>query len=585
MADILFINAMGSLTLSQEVNGTLLLATKLLQAGFDTEVLRFCQIESYNKDYPAFIRDITDRVLEMAPKCVSFYTLWPDYHIMLRIARELKARSPETLLILGGPQASATAKDAMEALPYIDYISTGEGENTVVPFFECLLRKGGQGLDTIPGLYYREQGKTVFHNLELPLCDLNTQPHWDDRLYLPLHDTEDPALRSRYYFMPIDAGRGCPYNCTFCCTSYFWRRTYRLKTPERIVEDIRFFYDKFGIRSFWFSHDAFTINRALVTRVCDHILEQGLDITWRCSARVDCITEDLVLKMKEAGMKEIELGIETGSKRMQKLTNKNLDLERAKDMIAFLLKNKIHVALFFMYGFPEETEEDLNQTLELMFTLRDMGVHDTTMAFCSFNPATAITEKNFDRLVLDPEIKILSRRIFGYQEELPVIRDNKALFPCFYHLDTPVRNEFQYLVYLTHLYHQFPAAARYLRGLYKGDNLRFYRDFYRNNISCFQEDMAYAAEQVIGHPVQMLENTIQDFDEPYIRQLKGLLRFDYDAHQVAKSPEDTALRRTYDFCYLDFKRKLPIEQYSQGKTEILLEKKNGKTGMKILKIT
>ena len=89
MADILFINAVTSLSVNMEVNGTLLLATKLLEADFDTDVLRFAEV-GLKKDYHLFIRKFVDKILEFQPKAVSFYTLWPHYHIMLRIARVLK---------------------------------------------------------------------------------------------------------------------------------------------------------------------------------------------------------------------------------------------------------------------------------------------------------------------------------------------------------------------------------------------------------------------------------------------------------------------------------------------------------------
>lgn len=584
MSDIVFVNSTDVLSLSYETNGTMILATKLLQAGFDTKIIRFCQIDSYKKDYPLFIRDITDRILETEPMCVSFYTLWPYYHIMLRIACELKKRRSDIITVLGGPQASATANATMTVADYVDYICTGEGENTVVPFFQAVFENDMEKLACIPGLYSRgDNGVVAPHNIDIPLCDLNTLPYWDERLYINDVDLNSPRYTSDTYFMPIDVGRGCPFNCTFCCSSRFWRRAYRLKSPERIVEDILYFNKKFGINSFLFSHDAFTTNKQLVTKVCNHILDSGLDIKWKCTSRIDCLTEDLVLKMKQAGMVRIELGIESGSPRMQQLINKKLNLDNAKSMVAFLLKNKIHVSLFFMYGFPDETEQDLNDTLELFFTMIDMGVQYASMSFCKFNPSTQITNACFDQLVFDPSIKILSRGVFGYDEELQIIKENKAMFPFFYHLKTPIRNEYQYLFFLVHLYRQFPNSIRHLRKLYNGDNLKFYRDFYNNNLSFFEKDMAFAVEGFDTYPLEILYNTIRDFNPPYIQQLKALLRYDYNVQRISKSKNNISVQETYDFSYIDFKLKLPIEQYSDGKTEILLQKINGVTSMKVLK--
>lgn len=584
MADILFISSVTKLSLSQESNGTLLLATKLLQADYDVQILRFGELKTSTKDYENFICEITSRILEIAPKCVSFYTLWPYYHVVLRIASEIKRADPSIIVILGGPQASATAEDTLRAMPFVDYICSGEGENTVVPFFDALLRNDGAGLSEIPGLYHRVDGKIVYNAFDIPLCDLNTLPHWDDRL-LPDFLTEDrESMQSSYYYMPIDAGRGCPYSCTFCCTSYFWKRMYRLKSPQRIVEDIRYYNEKYGITSFWFSHDAFTVDKKLVCAVCDEIEKNNLNIQWRCTSRIDCLTEELILKMKRAGMVEIELGIETGSPRMQKLINKNLNLTKAKETLSFLLKNGIRVGLFFMYGFPEETEDDLNQTLELLFTSLDLGVKHASMSFCRFNPTTAITEQFGDQLVLDPEAKFLYRGIDGYHEELPMIQANKSLFPFFYTMYTPVRDNYHYAFILEWVYQKFPRFARYVRGLYHGDNLQFYRDFVRVNQHIFDDDITVITKNYSLHSFDMLSRVLDLFDLPYIPILKEALRFENDLSQVKSAKEPVTKTETYGFSYLDYQRKLPIEQYSVSKTTILLQNIDRNHALKILNI-
>ncbi len=575
MLEVLFVNATKELAVNKEVNGTLLLGTKLLAAGFTTDVLRFGEIEGYQRDYETYIRRATDRILSYEPKCVSFYTLWPYFHVMLRIARELKAIRPEILIVMGGPQASATAKAIMEAMDYVDYVCTGEGEDTVIPFFTAVLRNGGEGIDKVPGLYYRENGIVTYTNIEVPLCDLETLPQWDDRLYLDHYTEKEPYIEDDNYFMNIDVGRGCPYNCSFCSSSYFWRRTYRLKTPERIVEDIRYFHDKFGIRSFGFSHDAFTTNLKLVDKVCDHFIEQGLDITWNCTARIDCIDEDLIMKMKKTGMTQIELGIETGSLRMQKITHKNLNLDRAKHMVDFVIKSGVKIGLFFMCGFPEETIEDLEDTLNLMFELLDKGIHYASMSYCRFNPNTEITNKYFDQLVFDPTIKFMGRGIYGYDEELDVIKANKAIFPFFFHYETPLRREFQYLTILTSMYLKFPHSAKYIRRLYNGDNIAFYRDFIKCNQDTFDDTIFEISKMSNLYPVKMFTNMLEQFDLPYMDKLKALLQYDFDYQSVKGSKDGTVKQTIYGFDYAEVEEGISVENLSDKHSLVRFERNNG----------
>jgi radical SAM superfamily enzyme YgiQ (UPF0313 family) len=187
---------------------------------------------------------------------------------MLRVAKELKKARPEIIIVMAGPQVSSTAEEVITAMEYVDYVCYGEGENTVLPFFRALLRNNGEGLEQVPQLYYRKDGVPVCTGITASPCDLETLPQWDERLYLDACKDEPPSQRtSSTYYMNIDVGRGCPFNCTFCSSSLFWKRRYRLKSPRKIVEEILHWNRKFGIRSFRFSHDAFTVNNKLVYQV------------------------------------------------------------------------------------------------------------------------------------------------------------------------------------------------------------------------------------------------------------------------------------------------------------------------------
>ena len=579
--DVLFVTPTDKPGLSHEVNGTMLLATKLLQEGYDTDILRFYQSEAFGVNYSAFIGHITAQILEKDPRCVSVYTLWPSFHVMLRIAHSIKAAAPHIPIVMGGPLVSLMAEELMTAIPWVDYVCCGEGENTIVPFIRALL--GDRRFDSVPGLYYRSGSSVSRGPQSIPLCDLDTIPPWDNRL-LRADPRAEEDIGSPYYYMPIDVGRGCPYNCSFCCTSRFWLHNYRLKSPEKILDEIRHYHDNFGIRSFLFSHDAFTSNKKLVADVCDRIIASDLRISWSCTTRADCVNEALVLKMKESGLTQLQLGVETGSARMQKLIHKNLDLNTVQNLVAFLLKEKIALSLFFMYGFPEETEEDLKDTLNLVFTFLDMGVQNVSMSYCNFSPATQITNEQFDKLVFDPDAVIASNKIFGFAEEIPMIREHKELFPFFYHLNTPLRDEFMHINQLVGAYRRIPGIGQILRQLYNRDDLQLYRDFVQNNANHFARQTYSAETDALQLSYTLLRNTAKGLQHPRLPQITALFEFLYDVRKIAASGEDRALRKAYAFSYLDYTRKKPLEQYSDGQSEILIEKVAGKTKFRILDI-
>lgn len=582
--DILFVTPTDTLKLNSVSNGTMLLGTKLLQAGFTVDVVRFGQFSSYKEDYELFISDITRHILEANPKCVSFYTLWPYYHISLRIAHEIKHLNNEIIVVFGGPQSSATAEETLKTFATVDYVCTGEGENTVVPFFSAILRDSVSDLSSIPGLCYRQGGEIVRNTQDITLCNLNELPHWSQQLITTWDPHEEEDIHTNHYFMPIDAGRGCPYSCTYCSTSNFWRRTYRLKSAEKIMDDILYYYNEYGITSFMFSHDAFTSNQKLVAEVCDKIINENINITWSCSTRIDCLTEDLICKMVQSGLKSINVGIETGSPRMQKVINKRLNLEYAKKMVAFLQEQKLSVVLFFMYGFPEETEEDLNQTLELLFNFLDQGVTRATLSFLHFSPATQITIDNLDKLTLDANYRIVFRGIFGWQNEMEMIKSNKTIFSNFYNLRTDLREKYQNLFYLEYIYDKYRTSMQFFRKYYRGDNLAFFAAF-QNHIASLLNQGRVRGDRIKHGVIEIINNTLNDIDKPFVKQLKSLFSFEHDITEIKSSDTDCSIRKVYDFCYLDFMEMIPIEDFSEYKTELLIQKKDGRFSVEVLDIT
>lgn len=565
--DILFINPTDGPGLKKETNGTLLLGTILLKNGFSADVLRFYQFANHQKDYALFVEEVSQMALSKKPACVSFYTMWPYLHIELGIARRIKELSPDTAIAMGGPLTTLYPQTVLEHIPWVDYVCCGEGENTIIPFAKALL--SNSGFESVPGLYYRANGTVVHSELPVPISELNELPQWDQRL-LPSDPRNEEGITSRTYYMPVDVGRGCPFNCTFCCSNRVWKRKYRLKSADKIVEDIRYYYDTYGIRSFLFSHDAFTVNNRLVAEVCDKIIESGMDITWDCTTRVNCVNEELLLKMKEAGMRNIQMGVETGSSRMQQIINKKLDLEHLRRIVSFLLKNDIKVWLFFMYGFPEETEEDLNETLNLILDLLEMGIQNVSMGMCRFNPGTDMTEQYFDELILPVEPELAGGRMYGYDEEMPMIEQHKELFPFFYHLSTPLRNEYYLLQNWAHMCKKMQKMIPYIRSFYGRNALQFYKDFVRYN----PQQMPSLAEA--------MENTIKATEHSNITQVCALIHFLNDSDRISRAKTDEELIKSYEFCYLDHARKLPLDMWKRGETKIKLSKVNGKIEMKIL---
>lgn len=386
MADVVFITPNTNGELADESVGTLLLATILSEKNIDCEILQFFRIGELS-DFEGFVCNALKTITEINPKIVSFYTRCDTYHIVLKLAEVIKKNFPKTYIVFGGPQSDITAEETVKNVPFVDFVCCGEGENTVFSLFSSLL-ESNPNCD-VPGLVHRQNGVVKKNTRPALICDLDSIPMID---YSKLRYKKIDAKENGSYF-PIDVGRGCPFACTYCSTKTMWGRKYRLKSPERIVEEIKYIHDKFDVCNFVFAHDMFTLNREKVNETCELIKKLPFSINWKCSARLDCIDKDLIDIMADAGMENIYIGIETGSSRMQKLINKNLKIENAVTMIEYIASKNIGVTASFIYGFPEETEEDLSETLRLISELIPIENVNLQAHLCTFLPGTELTEK------------------------------------------------------------------------------------------------------------------------------------------------------------------------------------------------
>src|SRR5262249_8992500 len=130
-----------------------------------------------------------------------------------------------------------------------------------------------------------------------------------------------PGVRHCRHF-PLELGRGCPFSCTFCSTNDFFRRRFRLKSPAHMIAEMRRVKETYGIDSFELVHDMFTVDRKRVVEFCEALIASQEEFTWGCSARTDCVDEELIAFMARAGCRGIFFGIETGSRRMQRIIDK-----------------------------------------------------------------------------------------------------------------------------------------------------------------------------------------------------------------------------------------------------------------------
>ncbi|MEO8255882.1 MAG: radical SAM protein [Acidobacteriota bacterium] len=378
-----------------------------------------------------------------------------SYPLTLRLANAIKRSNPLCTIVGGGPQASVADVATLRAFPSVDIIVRGEADDTFPTLLHHLAHPDA-AWQRLGGITFR-RGDEIVRNPNAPVVE-NL-----DRLPLPAFDL-DSRLRQRGG-VHLEIGRGCPFACTFCSTNDFFRRNFRLKSPARMVADMSAIHKEYGLRYFSLVHDMYTIDRKEVMAFCEAMLASGEGLTWGCSARTDCIDDELLALMARAGCTGIFFGIETGSQRLQQVINKQLDLAEAKERIACADRHGINTTVALIVGFPEETRDDLRDTIHFFV---DSLRYDHVEPQCSLLAplaATPIYEQHRDHLIFDDLFSDMSHQSWQQDPvEAALIKAHPAVFPNFYaipmaHLDRrEVKDVVDFVTYLATWFRWLPVV-------------------------------------------------------------------------------------------------------------------------------
>lgn len=289
------------------------------------------------------------------------------------IAIQIKAVLPDTIVVFGGPHPTAIPEEVL-GWDSVDFVIVGEGEFALRDLCQWFLsgRKSSE-LKEIPNLCYID-GNFV-QNRVRPFL----QPEELDRLPMPafhLLDLEQVFKKIRHgifqkghRILPIMASRGCPNHCTFCCR--MMGSIIRYRSPESVLNEIEYMVRNYNLDEIYFEDDNFTANKKRAYVILDSLIERklGIHIKFANGIRADGVDGKMLEKMKKAGCYSISFGIESGSERVLEMMKKNLSLKRAKENVKIAKSMGFLVGGNIIVGYPSETVEDIEQSLEFFMNL------------------------------------------------------------------------------------------------------------------------------------------------------------------------------------------------------------------------
>ena len=331
-----------------------------------------------------FYRNAAERICEHAPDVLGFMTECDSYHHVLQIAEQVKRMRPQCQFVLGGPHASAVAKQTMQRRGFVDAVVLGEGELSFRDLISSYIQSSE---DAIPGVIRRSASGEIQDGGLRPLA-----PALDD-LPMPAYDMYQGTREEEIF---VEVGRGCPFQCTFCSTAPFWKRRHRAKSPKRILEEIRLVQDLFQSRRVHFTHDLLTTDRHWVADLCNALIGAGTPVKWTCSARTDTVDRELLQLMAAAGCNAIYFGIESGSQRILREIQKDVPVSDSLAVLRLCGEYGITPNAGFIVGFPSEDRESMKDSFAAFEQALRLGTKPTHIfGFCPFAQSSLYGELNW----------------------------------------------------------------------------------------------------------------------------------------------------------------------------------------------
>jgi len=335
-------------------------------------------LESIRDDGHFVWREVEETLRNYRPDVVGISVLSVEVASALKISEICKRYDKRCFVVWGGLHPTFLPEECLRQ-PAVDAVIRGEGEFPMLDL--CRALEHGGRVHEIRNLSCRVDGTVIHNPLREPVADISSLPF--------------PARESVLYpesfdfksFGSMIISRGCPFRCSFCSSRNFWDKKLRSRSPENFIAEIRSLQENYGTKYFMFWDDSFTINRTIVLKYCQAIIEAGLKINWKTATRADLIDEELLRTMRRAGCVKLEIGVESGSERIRKLIFKDVTNEQIKRAFTMIKASGISSGAFFMAGFPEETTADLDQTFALM---KELDATETT--FNIFDPMPGSTE-------------------------------------------------------------------------------------------------------------------------------------------------------------------------------------------------
>jgi radical SAM superfamily enzyme YgiQ (UPF0313 family) len=302
-------------------------------------------------------------LISQQPDYVALYVNLMTKLNVLKIISFIK-NHPQLLhipVILGGPEVKNNAEKFLEN--GADFLVVGEGEETCYELIRALDNKEISNIMQVHGIQYKNPlGEIIRTPERIKIKDIDILP-FPNRKKVNMHlYLEAWKKQHGVNTISISTMRGCPYTCRWCSRAVYGL-SYRRRSPEKVIEEVKYIQQQYHPDAVWFVDDVFTVSHKWLQEFTTLLHKEQITVRYECITRADRMNAEVVQLLKESGCFRVWIGAESGSQKIIDSMDRRVNVTHVQDMIKLVRMHGIEAGTFIMLGYPGETEQDIEETV------------------------------------------------------------------------------------------------------------------------------------------------------------------------------------------------------------------------------
>lgn len=345
-------------------------------------VLSFVFLQAILKEKGNTVRYIEGDFIDGEYDLVLIYGSIVDFRYEVEVGKRIKNKYPQTKVGFFG--SFPTVKP--DLFEEVDFIIKGEAESFFLYEFQ-------NNIENLIGI--KEVKK---------LLDLNDLPRPDFDNFPIKKYSYFPVIKEKP-FLILQASRGCPYSCSYYCPyGMIQGSKYRTREPDKLIKDIIHLVDRYKIKGLQFRDPAFGIDKEQVKELCRLLINKKVKIKFGIETRLDLLDKEILNLMFKAGLRSVEVGIETVDEKIADLNKrKPIRVKHQEEIIEYCKKLGIKVSAFYIFGLRGDTEEAIKKTIEYAIKL-DTNIAQFTIS-CPYPGTKYYDELKSKGLIIESDFE------------------------------------------------------------------------------------------------------------------------------------------------------------------------------------